>query len=181
MYNSFGPHGLQHARLFCPPLSPQFAQIHVCCVNDAIHPFHPLSFLFPQSFPSLGSFPMNQLFISVDQSISASVLAMNTQDWFPLGWTELIFLLSKGPSSIFSNPTVQKHQCFGAQPLWSNCHISNDYWKNHSLDYTIFLGKVFSLLFYMLDPLEKEVATHSSILAWRIPWTEEPGGLHSFG
>ena len=29
------------------------------------------------------------------------------------------------------------------------------------------------------DPLEKEVATHSSILAWRIPWTEEPGGLHS--
>ena len=29
------------------------------------------------------------------------------------------------------------------------------------------------------DPLEKEVATHSSILAWRIPWTEEPGGLQS--
>ena len=27
------------------------------------------------------------------------------------------------------------------------------------------------------DPLEKEIATHSSILAWRIPWTEEPGGL----
>ena len=31
------------------------------------------------------------------------------------------------------------------------------------------------------DPLEKEMATHSSILAWRIPWTEEPGGLHSMG
>ena len=31
------------------------------------------------------------------------------------------------------------------------------------------------------DPLEKEVATHSSILAWRIPWTEEPGGLWSTG
>ena len=29
------------------------------------------------------------------------------------------------------------------------------------------------------DPLEKEMATHSSILAWRIPWTEEPGGLHT--
>ena len=29
------------------------------------------------------------------------------------------------------------------------------------------------------DPLEKEMATHSAILAWRIPWTEEPGGLHS--
>jgi len=31
------------------------------------------------------------------------------------------------------------------------------------------------------DPLEKEMATHSRILAWRIPWTEEPGGLQSMG
>ena len=31
------------------------------------------------------------------------------------------------------------------------------------------------------DPLEKEVATHSSIIAWEIPWTEEPGGLQSTG
>ena len=31
------------------------------------------------------------------------------------------------------------------------------------------------------DPLEKEMATHSSIIAWRIPWTEEPGGLQSMG
>ena len=31
------------------------------------------------------------------------------------------------------------------------------------------------------DPLDKEMATHSSILAWRIPWTEEPGGLQSTG
>ena len=31
------------------------------------------------------------------------------------------------------------------------------------------------------DPLEKRMATHSSILAWRIPWTEEPGGLQSLG
>ena len=31
------------------------------------------------------------------------------------------------------------------------------------------------------DPLEKEMATHSSILAWEIPWTEEPGGLQSTG
>ena len=32
-----------------------------------------------------------------------------------------------------------------------------------------------------VDPLEKEMATHSCILAWRIPWTEEPGGLQSMG
>ena len=31
------------------------------------------------------------------------------------------------------------------------------------------------------DPLEKEIAAHSSILAWRIPWTEEPGGLQTMG
>ena len=31
------------------------------------------------------------------------------------------------------------------------------------------------------DPLEKEMAAHSSVFAWRIPWTEEPGGLHSWG
>ena len=31
------------------------------------------------------------------------------------------------------------------------------------------------------DPLEEDIATHSSILAWRIPWTEEPGGLQSIG
>ena len=31
------------------------------------------------------------------------------------------------------------------------------------------------------DPLEKEMATHSNILAWEIPWTEEPGGLQSAG
>ena len=31
------------------------------------------------------------------------------------------------------------------------------------------------------DPLEREVATHSSILAWEVPWTEEPGGLQSMG
>ena len=31
------------------------------------------------------------------------------------------------------------------------------------------------------DPLEEEMATHSSVLAWRVPWTEEPGGLQSMG
>ena len=31
------------------------------------------------------------------------------------------------------------------------------------------------------DPLEKQIATHSNVLAWRIPWTEEPGGLQSMG
>ena len=81
-----------------------------------------------QSFPESGSFPMSQFFPSGDQSIrvsdSASVLPMNIQDWFPLGLTGLISLLSKGLSRVFSNTTIQKHQFFGAQlSLLSNSHI----------------------------------------------------------
>ena len=54
----------------------------------------------------------------------STVLPMNIQDWFPLGFTGLIFLLSKWLSGVFSNTTVQKHQFFGAQlSLWSNSHI----------------------------------------------------------
>ena len=67
-----------------------------------------------QSFPASGSFPMNQFFASGGQSIgvsvSASVFPLNIQDWFPLGWTGLISLQSKGLSIVFSNTTVQKHQ-----------------------------------------------------------------------
>ena len=53
-----------------------------------------------------------------------SVLPMNVQGWFPLGLTGLKSFLSKGPSRVFSNATVEKHQFFSAQPsLWSNSHI----------------------------------------------------------
>ena len=64
------------------------------------------------------SFLMSQFFISGGQSIgvsaSASVLPMNIQDWFPLGWTGGICLQSKGLSRVFSNTTVQKHQFFSS-------------------------------------------------------------------
>ena len=61
----------------------------------------------PQSFPASGSFPMTQLFSSGGQSIgvsaSASVLPMDSQCWFPLGWTDLFSLRSKGFSRLFSH------------------------------------------------------------------------------
>ena len=73
----------------------------------------------PQSFSASGSFPMSQLFVSGGQSIgvtaSASVLPVNIQDWFPLGWTGWISLQSKRLSKVFSNTTVQNHQFFSAQ------------------------------------------------------------------
>ena len=76
----------------------------------------------PQCFPATKSFPMSWLFASGGQSIgasaSASVFLVNIQDWFPLGLTGLISLLSKGLSSLLktlksSCTTVQKHQFFG--------------------------------------------------------------------
>ena len=90
--------------------------------------FSVLPFSCLQSFPASRSFPMNQFFASAGQRIgasaSASVLPMNIQDWFPLGWTALISLQSKGLSRVFSNTTVQKHQFFSTQlSLWSNSHI----------------------------------------------------------
>ena len=72
-----------------------------------------------QSFPASGSFQMSQFFASGGQinriSASASVLPMNNQDQFPLGWTGWISLQSKGLSRVFSNTTVQKHQFFVTQ------------------------------------------------------------------
>ena len=72
-----------------------------------------------QSFPVSGSFQMSQHFSSGGQSIrvstSASVLPMNIQDWFPLGFTGLVSLKSKGLWRVFSNTTIQKYQFFGAQ------------------------------------------------------------------
>ena len=82
----------------------------------------------PQSFPASGSFPVSWLFTSGGQRIQASALAIvlpvNVQGRFPLGWTGLISLLSKGLSRVFSNTTLQKHQFFSTQvSLWSNIHI----------------------------------------------------------
>ena len=127
--DSLQPHGLQHARLPCPSLSPE-ACSSSCPLSWWCYPTI-LSSLVPfssclQSFSASGSFLMNWLFISGGQSIgdSASVLPMNIQDWFPLGLSGLISLQSKGLSRVFSNTTVPKHQFFGAQSsLWFDSHI----------------------------------------------------------
>ena len=70
-----------------------------------------------QSFPESGSYQMSQFFASGGQSTgvsaSASVLPMNIQHWYPLGWTGWISLQSKELSRVFSNTTIQKHQFFG--------------------------------------------------------------------
>ena len=82
----------------------------------------------PSIFPSIRVFSNESVlhirWQSIGVSVSTSVLPMNTQDWFPLGWTGWISLQSKGLSRFFSNTTAPKHQFFSAQLcLWSNSHI----------------------------------------------------------
>ena len=114
--DSLQPHGLQHTRPPCPSPTPRVYP-NSCPLSQWCHPTISSSvipFSHLQSFPASGPFQMSQLFTSGSQSIgvsaSASVLPMNTQDWFPLGWTGWISLQSKGPSRVFSNTAVQKHQ-----------------------------------------------------------------------
>ena len=120
--NALQPHGLQHTRLPCPSSTPRTCS-NSCPSSWWCHPtvsslVVPISSRL-QSFPASGSFQMSQFFTSGGQSTglsaSALVLPMNIQDWFPWGLTGLISLQSKGPSRVFSNTTVQKHQFFGAQ------------------------------------------------------------------
>ena len=136
-------------------------ETHVHCIGDAIEPSYPLSTPSP---PPLTLSQHQDLFkwvsslhqvAKVGVSASTSVLPINIQHWFPLGWTGLISLQSKWLSRVFSNTALQKHQFFGTQPyLWSNSHLCT--WlleKKHSFDYMDFVSKVMSLLFNVLSRL----------------------------
>ena len=112
MSDSLRPHGLQHARLFCPSPTPGACSdsypLSWWChptISSSTIPFSSCL----QSYPPSGSFSVSQFFASGGQSIgastSASVLPMNIQDWFPLGWTGWISLQSKRLSRVFSNTT----------------------------------------------------------------------------
>ena len=104
------PHGLQHARPPCPSptarvysnSSPLSRWCHPT-ISSSVVPF----FSCLQSFPASGSVQMSQLFASGGRSIgvsaSTSVLPVNIQDWFPLGWTGWISLQSKGLKSLLQH------------------------------------------------------------------------------
>ena len=100
--------------------------------------------LLPSIFPSVRFFSKSQLFASDSQSTrasaSASVLPMNIQNWFPLGWTGWISLKSNRLPRVISNTIAQKHQFFSLLygPTLTSTH---DYWKNHSFDYTDICGQ----------------------------------------
>ena len=150
------PQGLQHMRPPCPSSSPRVFPSS-CPLNWWCYPTISSSVaLFSsclQSFPSSGSFPVNQLFVSGGRSIgasaSASVLPMNIQGWFPLGLTGLINLQSKGLSKVFSNTT---------SVCWPSAffivQLSHQYMtpeKTIALIIRTLVGKVMSLLFNTLS------------------------------
>ena len=129
--DSLLPHESQHARPPCPSPTPR---VHSdsrpsswwChpAISSSVIPFSSS----PQSLPASESFPMSQLFPwggqSTGVSASASFLPKKSQGWSLSEWTGWISLQSKGPSRLFSNTTVQKHQFFGAQlSSQSNSHI----------------------------------------------------------
>ena len=139
-----------------------------------------IPFSWPQSLPAFGSFQMSQLFASGDQSIgasaSASVLPMNSQCWFPLGYTGCLSLLSKGLSRVFSNTAVEKHQfsalSFLYRPTLTSIH---DYWKNIAFTRWALICKVMSLLFNMLSRLVIIFLPRSKCLL--ISWLLSPSAV----
>ena len=110
--DSLQPHESQHARSPCPSPTPG-VHPNSCPSSQWCHPAIS-SFVVPfsscpQSLPASESFPMSQLFTSGGQSIgpsaSASILPINIQSWFPLGWTGWISLSPRDSQE--SSPTPQ--------------------------------------------------------------------------
>ena len=160
MSDSFWPHLQQCARLPCPSLSPRVCS-NLCPLSRGWH-LTILSSVIPfssccQLFSSSGSFPTSQFFASGGQSIgasvSASVLPINIQGWFPLGLTALISLLFKGVSRVFSSTMVQSINSLALSLLCGPTHIHT--WllekKPTALTKWSFVGKVISLLFNTLS------------------------------
>ena len=157
MSDSLWPHGLQHARLPSPSLSPRIC-LNSCplnwCYLTVPSSATPFSFCL-QSFPASASFPMSWLFASGSQSIraSASVLPMDIQGWFPLWLTDLISLLSKELSRVqhhSSKVSILHCSAFFIVQL-SYPYMTTG--RTIALARWIFEGKVMSLLFNMLSRL----------------------------
>ena len=118
---------------------PKFAQIHVHCIGDVIQPSHPLT-LFSSSALNLsqhwGLLQWVGWSVTKILDVSASVLPMSIQGWFPLRLTGLISLLPKGLSGVFFSTTVRRHLsplalCLLYGPAFTAVH---GLWENHILE-----------------------------------------------
>ena len=176
------PFGLKHARPPCPSPTPRVYsnsfQLPWQCHPTILSPVVPHPCL--KSFPASGSFQMSQFLASSGQnagvSVSASVLLMNIQDWFPLAWTGWITLQPKGLSRIFSNTMVQKYQFLRAQ--LSFVQLSYPYMttgKTIAFTRQTYVGKVKSLIFSMLSRIVTSFLRKSKSLL--LSWLQSPPTL----
>ena len=146
--------------------------------------------LLPSIFPSIRVFSNESAlrirwpkYRSFSFSISPSNLMTSNEHQgltsFRIDWLAL-FAVQGALKSLF------QHHSSKASTLWRSAfftvqllHPYRTTGKTIALTRPTFVGKVMSLLFNMLSRLEKAMATHSSTLAWQIPWTEEPGRLYA--
>ena len=180
--DSLWPHGLQHARLLCPLPSlgvcPNSCPLSQWCHPTTLSSDIPFSSCL-LSFLALGSFPVSWLFTSGGQSIgdsaSASALPMNIQSWFPLGFTGLISLQSKGLSRVFSSTSLKapilRHSASFMVQL-SHPYVTTG--KNIALTIWTFVGKVMSLFFNMLS---RSVITFLPRSKHIFSWLQSPSAV----
>ena len=161
MSDSLQSHGLQHTRLpyasptpgACSDSCPSSWWCHLTISPSAIS-CHPLSHL--QSFPASGSFPMSHSSHQVAKVLEFQLQHQSFQ-WifrlisFRMDWFDLLAVQGTLKSLI-------QHHSSKASVLWLSAFFMiptltsiHDYWKNHSFDYTDFVGKVTSLLFNTLS------------------------------
>ena len=130
MSDSLQPHRPQHNKLPCPSPTPRVYS-NSCPLNRWCHPtissFIILFSFCLQSSPALRYFSMSRFIPSDGQrigaSVSASLLPMNIQDWFPLGWTGWISLQSKRLLRVFSNTTIKSINSSELSFLYGPTHI----------------------------------------------------------
>ena len=181
MSNSLLPHGLQHTRLPRPSPTPG-AYSNLCplsrwchpTISSSVVPFSSRLQSFLVSFSSESALRIRwPKYWSFSFSINPS---KEYSDWFPLGWTGLISLQSKGLSRIFYNTAVQKHQFFGTQlSLVQLSHLYMTTGKTIALTKWTFVGKVMSLLFNMLSRLVIAFLPRSKHLL--ISWLQSPSAV----
>ena len=176
MSDSLWPHGLQHARLPCPSPTPRACSNLCPSSGDAIQPSHlPLS-PFPPAFHLSQHQGLFQWVSSSHKVAKVLEFQLQHQSFQWIFRTEMLKCKNSAPGEFKWFQTVRNLLSKWTCSIESFCVWGQLYtWVENlpAVETHWFLGQE--------DPLEKEIATHSSILVWRVSWTVEPGGLSSVG